>query len=479
MKKPLLSFAAIAALIFQFSLFSSVAHAQEGDAPVAGGETLVYDFTKLTVTTQPDNLNGSAAAGQAFYAWEKADKVDSKRQDYKGYSWKEGLQLPEVCHVWRRSDRFNNNVIPAGLKCPNDREMVIDGLQVGSVVKIFYDASATVTTDAETGQASAPKQIVWAAALVAATDDATQITPAVEATVDEAVAVVGETQIPSGAAITITKFNIDENHVGGYFPFKVSKGMVISKIEVTTGETTDTYDFTKLTVTTQPDNLNGSAAAGQAFYAWEKADKVDSKRQDYKGYSWKEGLSLPEVCHVWRRSDRINNNVVPEGLKCPNDREMVIDGLQEGAVVKIFYDASATVTTNAETGETSEPKQIIWAAALVSSAEDATTTTPAVEATVDGTPAVVGETQIPSGAAITITKFNIDADHVGGYFPFKVSKGMVISKIEITTGNAPSAINNVAAPTIANGVYYDLQGRPVANPTRGLYIVDGKKVVID
>ena len=116
---------------------------------------------------------------------------------------------------------------------------------------------------------------------------------------------------------------------------------------------------------------------------------------------------------------------------------------------------------------------------MLAQPSDATTTTPAVEATVDGTPAVVGETQIPSGAAITITKFNIDADHVGGYFPFKVSKGMVISKIEITTGNAPSAINNVAAPTIANGVYYDLQGRPVANPTRGLYIVDGKKVVID
>ena len=26
--------------------------------------------------------------------------------------------------------------------------------------------------------------------------------------------------------------------------------------------------------------------------------------------------------------------------------------------------------------------------------------------------------------------------------------------------------------------YYDLQGRPVAAPTRGIYIKDGKKVVI-
>ena len=29
-----------------------------------------------------------------------------------------------------------------------------------------------------------------------------------------------------------------------------------------------------------------------------------------------------------------------------------------------------------------------------------------------------------------------------------------------------------------NDIYYDLQGRKVANPTKGLYIVNGKKVVI-
>jgi len=27
--------------------------------------------------------------------------------------------------------------------------------------------------------------------------------------------------------------------------------------------------------------------------------------------------------------------------------------------------------------------------------------------------------------------------------------------------------------------YYDLQGRPVANPTRGIYIKDGKKIAVD
>ncbi|MBR6867660.1 MAG: hypothetical protein IKN02_05480 [Prevotella sp.] len=63
------------------------------------------------------------------------------------------------------------------------------------------------------------------------------------------------------------------------------------------------------------------AANGQAFYGWENPERNDSKRQDYKGYEWAEGSVLPEVCHVWRRSDRINGNVAGNGrLKCPPPR---------------------------------------------------------------------------------------------------------------------------------------------------------------
>ena len=484
MKKKLLSIAALAALLFT----PQVIIAEEAENPTEHLKA-TYDFTKLTVTTQPENLNGSAANGQAFYAWENSEKTDSKRQDYKGYTWKEGLALPEVCHVWRRSDRINNNIIPEGLKCPSDKEMVVDGLQEGSVVKIYYDASATVTTNAETGEASEPAQIIWVAALKSVTvgegeNAVTTLEPTIEATVGEETAVTGETKIASGEAITVTKFIIDENHVGGYIPFKVFKGMVISKIEITTGETTETYDFTKLTVTTQPENLNGSAANGQAFYAWENSEKTDSKRQDYKGYTWKEGLALPEVCHVWRRSDRINNNIIPEGLKCPSDKEMVVDGLQEGSVVKIYYDASATVTTNAETGEASEPAQIIWVAALksvtVGEGENAVTTLePTIEATVGEETAVTGETKIASGEAITVTKFIIDENHVGGYIPFKVIKGMIISKIEIDYDETTVGIEAIQQTVIRNKAIYNLNGQQMNGMLKsGLYIVNGKKVVI-
>lgn len=40
---------------------------------------------------------------------------------------------------------------------------------------------------------------------------------------------------------------------------------------------------------------------------------------------------------------------------------------------------------------------------------------------------------------------------------------------------------SIAAPVVNKGLtpYYDLQGRPVANPTRGIYIKDGKKIAVD
>ena len=47
-------------------------------------------------------------------------------------------------------------------------------------------------------------------------------------------------------------------------------------------------------------------------------------------------------------------------------------------------------------------------------------------------------------------------------------------------GNGTTGIDNLT-PALSNGeeVYYDLQGRRVAQPTKGLYIVNGKKVIIN
>ena len=41
-----------------------------------------------------------------------------------------------------------------------------------------------------------------------------------------------------------------------------------------------------------------------------------------------------------------------------------------------------------------------------------------------------------------------------------------------------TAINAVKSNVVENGTYYNLAGQRVAQPTKGLYIVNGKKVVI-
>ena len=162
-----------------------------------------------------------------------------------------------------------------------------------------------------------------------------------------------------------------------------------------------------------PGNKNGSAANGQAFYGWENAEKTDSKRQDYKGYEWAEGSVLPEECHVWRRSDRINGNVANNGgLKCPSNKEMAIDGLNPGDKVIIVYDA-----------ENATDKEIIWAIGVPEAGPRAT-------ATINGVEAVSGTTTIASGAEITINSVT-PADNGSGYIVFQVKKGMIIKQIAV------------------------------------------------
>ena len=180
-----------------------------------------------------------------------------------------------------------------------------------------------------------------------------------------------------------------------------------------------------------PANKNGSAANGQAFYGWEKSDRTDSKRQDYKGYEWAEGSVLPEVCHVWRRSDRINGNVAGNGgLKCPSDKEMAIDGLVAGDKVVIVYDA-----TNAT------EKNIIWA--IGDGTSDGGPGEVRAKATINGVEAVTGQSVIPSGAVIQVNKVT-PAENGSGYIVFKVFKDMVIKQIVVIPASAGPIVTATA-----------------------------------
>ena len=133
---------------------------------------------------------------------------------------------------------------------------------------------------------------------------------------------------------------------------------------------------------------------------------------------------LPQVCQVWRRSDRINGNVKDGGLYCPSDKEMAIDGLNVGDKVIIVYDA-----------ENATNKDIIWA--IGDGSSDALGTARAT-ATIDGVEAVTGVTEIPSGAIISIETVT-PAVKGTGYIVFKVKKNMVIKKITIKNGIEPEA----------------------------------------
>jgi hypothetical protein len=49
---------------------------------------------------------------------------------------------------------------------------------------------------------------------------------------------------------------------------------------------------------------------------------------------------------------------------------------------------------------------------------------------------------------------------------------------EFLLSGEATGIDNVSVSNCGNGEVYDLQGRRVSQPTKGLYIVNGKKVVI-
>lgn len=51
-------------------------------------------------------------------------------------------------------------------------------------------------------------------------------------------------------------------------------------------------------------------------------------------------------------------------------------------------------------------------------------------------------------------------------------------KLTFDFGENPNAINRIAEETEHNNVYYDLSGRKVSNPSRGIYILNRKKVYI-
>ena len=64
---------------------------------------------------------------------------------------------------------------------------------------------------------------------------------------------------------------------------------------------------------------------------------------------------------------------------------------------------------------------------------------------------------------------------LNNYFPIRSNR--VLSDIERFVGDIPSGMAAITFP-IADTPYYNLNGQPVTRPTKGIYIKDGRKVVI-
>ena len=77
----------------------------------------------------------------------------------------------------------------------------------------------------------------------------------------------------------------------------------------------------------------------------------------------------------------------------------------------------------------------------------------------------------PADVVATWTKIGIQSIYYGG--GERNASNIVWSDGKLTTG-----INDVAVKTADSNAVYDLQGRRVAKAVKGLYIMDGKKVVV-
>jgi hypothetical protein len=234
MKKTNFLYASAIMMAFAFGM-TSCEQSQDNPVPPTPQEPVyeavfTYDFAAeqaliaAGTVEKPGNLGGNQNNGQGFNAY--SVKI---RNDYKGYVKKDGSTLPEVCTIWRRTDRFDQDAswnTAGGVKMPNNREFAIDGLKAGYIVEITYDA---------TSAADDAKELIWAVGEVDAEGNAINDgtgTPVATALINGAEAVPGVTPIPSGAKIELKSVTPAVKGNEGYIVIQVKKNMVISKIAV-------------------------------------------------------------------------------------------------------------------------------------------------------------------------------------------------------------------------------------------------------
>lgn len=442
MKKLLLS------LCGAFFLTSSI----NAQVPVT---SLTYDLVKAyKASVSLTNKN----CGWAFYSYESGSKPDSKRQDYKGYetdSVSKSIGLPEECHVWVRNPRLIQTINDAGFfNSQNDgRNLVVDGLTKGDKVIFKYTSEATDPAKMKMIYATGTSGLTCA---FIGTDTLK----------------AGSSVINSGDTILIdsAKFVNSKNVEDGYISVLLYKEMGVASIKIVKADgTEELYDFTKAGKAVAMANFNRNQGNEGKIYVNQGTGKEDRNRNDFKGYksdSISTSLGLPEECHIFQGQNRIVDGVTHRGIYVKGDTQWAVDGLDSTDVVKVYYIAPGLP----------EAKQHI----LFTNGLSAKTKVFLNQ----NTDTLAALTPMESGDSLTVAVAK-DVDKTGkvnGYITFQAYKGMYIQKIVITKNSVALGIKSanvtVKGDKKADEAWYTLQGIRVAQPAKGIYIHQGKKVVI-
>ena len=409
---------------------------------------IVYNFAAAAAAEEnPENLN----FGSAFYGWENEGKTYSKRQDYKGYTNYTGTNLPAECHVFRRSDRINGNIGNGGLKCPNQREMAINGLTAGQKVVIEYTGDG---------------QMLYATGYDPANATAEPNTVAIVGDGNKA-AISGTTTIASGTPIHIVSTD------NGYFVFRVLKNMVITKItisdEATPIDPATVVKPNKVIVAAEIENgtvkVQAQACAG---------DEVTVTATPAEGYEL-EAITVKDADE--------NEITVTDGkfimpakaVTVSATFKKIVDYYLTGNMTEWGPKADYKLTLNTEAA----PGVVEYMITL----DLATTDMFKIARSDDGTTIVAGgwypdgmENSYGEHGEITETAnytvyFRPNADGNADWF---------YNVIYVVKNGPATGINNIDNDAVAGekDVYYNLQGVRVSNPGKGVYIKNGKKVLV-
>ena len=88
-------------------------------------------------------------------------------------------------------------------------------------------------------------------------------------------------------------------------------------------------------------------------------------------------------------------------------------------------------------------------------------------------------TRCSSSCAAASSNDEVEEDYqVDGQFCFEVADKQYIYYVKFVSEEVYTGIDDVTAKTVKNGMIYDLSGRRVVKPVRGIYVQDGKKFVV-